>query len=114
MTIFRLILAAWLIIITIYTVFVVAEHGINLFPAFFGDITAMSWAGQFNMDFMGFLFLSATWVTWRHHFTPLGWVLAIPAFFGGIPFLTVYLLIVSRSPGCDMKTILLGPQRAAG
>jgi len=91
----------------------VAEHGINLFPAFFGDIAAMGWAGQFNMDFMGFLFLSAAWVAWRHQFTPLGWVLAVPAFFGGIPFLTIYLLIVTRTPDCDMKAVFLGPQRAA-
>ena len=113
MTLFRLTLAAWLIIISIYTAFVIAQHGPGLFGVFFGDIAAMGWPGQFNLDFMGFLFLSGLWVAWRHHFTPLGLVLAVPAFLGGIPFLTIYLLIVSRQPDCDIKSIFLGPQRAA-
>ena len=113
MSVFRTILAAWLAIVTVYTVFVVAEHGMNLFAVFFGDMAEMGWPGQFNLDFMGFLFLSATWVAWRHDFAPLGWVLAIPAFLGGIPFLTIYLLVVSSQPGADMKVVLLGPQRAA-
>lgn len=113
MAIFRLILSAWLLIISVYTVFVVAEHGFNLFPVFFGDIAALGWPGQFNMDFMGFLFLSGTWVAWRHHFRPLGLLLAIPAFLGGIPFLTIYLLVVTRTQDCDMNIVLLGPERAA-
>ena len=113
MTTFRLILAIWLLVIAVYTAFVVAEHGIGLFEVFFGDIAAMGWPGQFNLDFMGFLFLSGLWVAWRHHFSPLGLALAPLAFLGGIPFLTVYLLIVSRQATCDMKTVLLGPNRAA-
>lgn len=35
-----------------------ASHAWNLFPVFFGDIAAMTWAGQFNADFTGFLLLS--------------------------------------------------------
>jgi len=113
MALFRLMLVSWLIIITVYTAFVVAQHGLNLFPAFFGDIARMGWAGEFNMDFMSFLFLSACWVAWRHHFSATGLLLAIPAFLGGMPFLTIYLLIVSRAPDCTMKTVLLGPVRAS-
>jgi hypothetical protein len=113
MAAFRIILVSWLLVISVYTAFVVNEHGMGLFTVFFGDIAAMGWPGQFNLDFMGFLFLSGLWVAWRHHFSPLGLGLALVAFLGGIPFLTVYLLIVSRQPGCDMKTVMLGAHRAA-
>lgn len=36
-----------------------------------------------------------------------------PAFFGGGLFLTVYLLIASFSADGDVRTVLLGPSRAA-
>jgi hypothetical protein len=114
MTIFRLILAAWLAVLTAYTAVVIANHGFGLFEVFFGDILSMGWPGQFNLDFLGFLFLSGLWVSWRHHFSPAGLALGVVALLGGIPFLTIYLLVVSRAPDCDMKMILLGSQRALG
>ena len=112
MTIFRIILAAWLVVLTVYTTVVITNHGLGLFEVFFGDILAMGWPGQFNLDFLGFLSLSGLWVSWRHHFSPGGLALGVVALLGGIPFLTIYLLIVSRTPDCDMKMIFLGPQRA--
>ena len=32
----------------------------------------MKWFGQFNLDFMGFLILSAIWVAWRNQFSAAG------------------------------------------
>ena len=32
----------------------------------------MTWPGQFNFDFFGFLILSATWTAWRNQFSALG------------------------------------------
>lgn len=110
---FRILLGTLLIAVVAYTIPVIANHGPNLFPVFFGDIAEMTWRGQFNVDFMGFLVLSATWVAWRHHFQPAGLTLAVPAFFGGIPFLTTYLLVVSFQAKGDMKVVMLGPKRAA-
>jgi hypothetical protein len=55
-----------------------------------------SWFGQFNLDFMFMLSLSALWVSWRHRFSATGLALGVVAFLGGILFLTVYLLIESR------------------
>ncbi|MGB0919794.1 MAG: hypothetical protein ACPG06_03575 [Alphaproteobacteria bacterium] len=109
---FRILLGGLLFAVVAYTVPVLLNHGPNLFPVFFGDIAEGTWRGQFNVDFMGFLVLSAVWVAWRHGFKPLGLLLAAPAFLGGIPFLTTYLLIVSFQANGNMKVIMLGSSRA--
>ena len=49
-----------------YTGVVVAKHGVDLLPRFFGDIRAGDWPGQFNLDFLCFLILSALWTAWRN------------------------------------------------
>lgn len=88
-------LVVFAVALAAYTAAVIASHGWNLFPAYFGDLRAMNWAGQFNFDFSGFLVLSALWTAWRNAFSPLGLALAGVAFFGGMMFLAVYLLILS-------------------
>jgi hypothetical protein len=107
MTLLRLVLVVHLALLTAYTAIVVGNHGINLFPAFFGDIAAMGWAGQFNFDFIGFLVLSALWTAWRNSFSPLGLLLGVVAFFGGMAFLSIYVLILSLHAR-DIQDILLG------
>jgi hypothetical protein len=84
---------------------------LGLLPIFFGDMAAMGWPGQFNLDFTGMLTLSALWVGWRHEFSPAGLLLAALAFFGGSLFLTTYLLIVTSRSGGDMKEVLVGKSR---
>jgi len=111
---FRILLVLMLLVLIAYTGVVIASHGWNLFPVFFEDMTAMTWPGQFNTDFMGFLILSGLWTAWRHHFSPLGLLLGLIAFFGGIIFLTIYLLVVSGGAKGNAKVLLLGPRRAAG
>lgn len=113
MTAFRALLALWWVAIIVYTAIVIANHGINLFGPFFGDMAAMGWPGQFNLDFTSLLTLSALWVAWRHHFSGPGLALAVLAFFGGGLFLTTYLLVASRQAGGDATELLLGPERAA-
>lgn len=113
MNAFRSLLCLLLVIVVSYTIPVVAEHGLlTLFPTFFGDIATMGWPGQFNLDFLGFLVLSAIWTAWRNGFSGLGIALAPVAFFGGIPFLTAYLLILTFRCDGDVKVMLLGEQRA--
>ena len=85
-----------LIAISVYTAMTVNQYGWNLFTPFFSEILTYSWFGQFNLDFMFMLSLSALWVSWRHRFSPTGFALGVLAFLGGILFLTVYLLIESR------------------
>ncbi|MEM9055296.1 MAG: hypothetical protein AAGB16_08215 [Pseudomonadota bacterium] len=112
MTVLRLYAAIFLVVLTVYTGIVIANHGATLVPIFFGDMTAMTWPGQFNLDFMGFLILSTLWVLWRNEFKPIGWALAPFALFGGMMFLTIYLLVLSvRVP--DLKTLLIGEARAS-
>lgn len=114
MMLFRLFLAACLLVIIGYTAVTIANHGINLFPAFFGDIAAMGWPGQFNLDFMTFLLLAALWVAWRHHFSTAGIALGLLASLGGMLFLSIYLLIHSYRTKGDVRALLLGPARAFG
>lgn len=108
MTLFRVLLLLIFIAITLYTGVVIAQHGLNLFPVFFGDMAALGWPGQFNLDFMCMLALAALWVAWRHRFNAAGIALGIAAFLGGALFLSVYLLIESFRAGDDVRTLLLG------
>lgn len=56
---FRLFLvAAWLGLMG-YTAIVIQNHGPDLVTVFFGDIAAIGWPGQFNLDFTIMLALSA-------------------------------------------------------
>ena len=112
MTVFRIILIALLAFLSIYTAVVVMNHGFNFLPTAFGDMFAMTWQKQFNIDFLTFLVLSAIWTAWRHQFSPVGLALGVVAFFGGMIFLTVYLLIVSFQVNGDVKALLLGKARA--
>lgn len=108
---FRLYLAALWILLIGYTAVVIAEHGIGLLPVFFGDIQDMAWPGQFNLDFLMMLTLSALWVSWRHQFTAGGLALGLLALCGGASFLTVYLFVLSLQCQGEMKKILLGTRR---
>lgn len=107
MTLLRIVLVVHLALLTAYTAVVMGNHGMNLFPAFFGDIAIMGWAGQFNFDFIGFLMLSGLWTAWRNNFSPLGLLLGVVAFFGGMMFLSIYVLILSLYAR-DIQDILLG------
>lgn len=114
MTAFRILLATIFLTIAVYTAIVVADHGLGLLPVFFGDMAAMGWAGQFNLDFMGMLALSALWLAWRNEFSPFGIALGTLGFFGGAPVLTAYLFVTSFAVEGDVKALLLGRGRADG
>ena len=108
MTAFRaLIMVLWLGLAG-YTAVVVSRHGIGLLPIFFGDIARLGWPGQFNLDFLCFLILSALWTAWRRRFSATGLLLAVPAFFGGAGFLLPYLLILTFREKGDLVRVLIG------
>jgi hypothetical protein len=108
MTIFQMFLATLWLTLTGYTAVVISNHGLGLLPIFFGDMATMAWPGQFNLDFMFMLLLSALWVSWRHRFSVGGLGLALLALFGGASFLTVYLFVLSLQSKGNVKAILLG------
>ncbi|MEZ5558002.1 MAG: hypothetical protein R3E86_05570 [Pseudomonadales bacterium] len=112
MAAFRVLLVAIFVAIAVYTAIVAANHGLGLLEVFFRDIAAMGWPGQFNLDFMCFLALSALWLAWRHEFSAAGIALGIVGFFGGALFLSLYLLVVSLSVRGDVNALLLGTGRA--
>ena len=108
MTAFRaLIMVLWLGLAG-YTAVVVSQHGIGLLPIFFGDIATLGWPGQFNLDFLCFLILSALWTAWRSGFSATGLLLAVPAFFGGAGFLLPYLLILTFREKGDLVRVMIG------
>lgn len=112
MAIFRSYIIAVFLIVSAYTGIVVFDYGINLFPHFFGDMMALTWAGQFNLDFMFMLSFSALWVLWRNQFSPQGIGLAVLAFFFGAPFLCLYLTyLLAKTKGSMVRT-LIGERQA--
>jgi hypothetical protein len=112
MTAFRSFLVAVFLCLGAYTAVVGMNHGWNLLPVFFSDIAAMTWAGQFNFDFMTFLALSGLWLAWRHHFSPGGVALGVLGFFGGMMVLAPYLLYASVQAKGDARILFLGKARA--
>jgi len=109
----RALLLVILTVLVIYTAIVVNNHGMGLIPIFFQDILAMGWPGQFNLDFLCFLILSATWLCWRHDFSPAGLVLGLCGFFGGAFFLSLYLIVASYKANGDFQRLLLGDKRVS-
>ena len=108
MALLRIVLVIHLAILTAYTAIVIGNHGWNLMPVFFGDMALMGWPGQFNLDFIGFLMLSALWTAWRNSFSPLGLALAVVAFFGGMQtwFLMLLALAVSIASAAPRRPII--------
>lgn len=114
MTAFRALLVAVIVVVGAYTAPVILEHGLLvLLPTFFGDMLTMDWPGQFNLDFFCFLIFSATWLAWRHAFSPGGLALGIGGLLLGAPYLAIYLLVQSFRVDGDVAALFLGEARAA-
>jgi hypothetical protein len=111
MAAFRGLLVLMFIVICAYTTVVMLAHGVDPLPVFFEDIAAMTWHGQFNLDFMCFLILSGLWVAWRHQFSAAGIALGLLATIGGAPFLSAYLIVHSIKADGDVRELLLGSGR---
>jgi hypothetical protein len=108
MQMFRLILIAFTIIIVGYTLAAVANDGANLLPHFFAPIVALTWQGQFNLDFTTYLILSGIWMAWRGGFTRGSVALGILAPPFGILFFAPYLIYLVTKTSGDARKLLLG------
>ncbi len=114
MPLFRAYVAILFVTIATYTAIVMSTHGADFVPEFIAAVTAMTWTGQFNMDFMIYLGISAIWIAWRHQFTPAGLVLAFFGLVGGALFFLPYLFIVAGKANGNAALLLLGPDRTRG
>lgn len=112
MTGLRIFLAVIGLTILVYTLPVIANHGMDLLPVFFGDIAKMDWPGQFNVDFSTFLLMTMLWVAWRNNFSLPGLLLACLVPVGGGMFTSGYILFLTFSLKGDMAAVLLGKDRA--
>lgn len=101
-------LGVFLIALMGYTLVTVSNHGLGLVPIFFADMAAMTWPGQFNFDFFGFLLTSGLWTAWRNGFTPKAFGLGLLAVFFGMLWVCGYGLYLSHKTGGDLKQMLLG------
>jgi hypothetical protein len=113
MQIFRIYLVVLIVVLYSYTALVVLNHGLGLYPIFFGDIAEMAWPGQFNLDFLMFLTLSGLWLAWRHHFSAGGIILGILGTLMGMAILAPYLIWAGVKANGDVKVFFLGEERAA-
>jgi hypothetical protein len=93
-----------------YTLAAASKDGLDLITPALLDLAALGWPGQFHLDFLTYLILSAGWIAWRHQFSAAGIALGLVAAVAGMMFFSVYLLIVSFQVNGDLKKILLGAQ----
>lgn len=104
----RYTLIAMTVLIVPFTVAATANGGINLITPFLTPVVALSWQGQFNIDFACYLVLSGIWMAWRGGFSSGSIALGILAPPLGILFFAPYLIyLVGKSNG-NPRQLLLG------
>ena len=111
MAMLRFFLLVSTILIYVYTYFAVAAQGINWPAVAFGDILALNWRSQFDVDFVIHLLLLATWISWREGFSMKGHVFGFLSIVMGGMFSFPYLLYAIYVAKGDPKRILLGDHR---
>ncbi len=95
-----------------YTGVVIARDGMDFFTPFLTNVFAVDWSGQFNLDFMSYLVLSALWVAWRHRFSTRGLVFAGFSAVLGFVFFAPYVLVQTMRVD-DVRALVLGEQAEA-
>jgi hypothetical protein len=80
----------------------------RLFQFFIGNIVAMNWSGQFNVDFICYLMLSGFWIMWRSKFSIGSVILGFAAMILGILFFSPYLMYLLNKSNGNLKLLFLG------
>ncbi len=104
----RLLLIVFTVVIIAFTLAAAANEGLNLLPHFIDPILALTWQGQFNVDFATYLILSGVWMAWRGGFTAGSIALGVLAPSLGILFFAPYLIYLIGTSSGDPKRLLLG------
>ncbi|CAD71384.1 hypothetical protein-transmembrane prediction [Rhodopirellula baltica SH 1] len=96
--------------VLIYSMTLIASlsDGINWPSVATNDLIAFNWRSQFDTDFLIYLLLGATWITWREGFTAKGHYYAFLSVFLGGMFSFPYLLLATFKADGDPRKVLLG------
>jgi len=90
------------------TVIAVTYHGFNWPAVAIQDLAALNWRSQFDTDFVIYLLLGSTWISWREGFTAKGHAFGFLNVFLGGMFGFPYLFFASIHANGDPTRILLG------
>ena len=104
----RLFLVIATIAIYAVTAIAVVGHGPNWPAVALSDLMAGNWRSQFDIDFILYLLIIASWVSWREGGGARGFLLGVISIVMGGMFAFPYLfLAISRSAG-DPQQVLMG------
>ncbi|WP_342076003.1 hypothetical protein [Yoonia sp. SS1-5] len=110
----RTTLTILLLAMVLVTLTAVTNEGFDLISPYVGPILALSWQGQFNVDFACYLVLSGIWMAWRQGFTNGGISLGVLAPPLGMLFFAPYLIYLIGKSGGDPRRFLLGVHAETG
>ena len=105
---FKTLLIVQTLVLLSYTLVVFKIEGVNLFSIFIKNIQLYNWSGQFSLDLLCYLILSAFWIMWRNKFNLKSILLGIFAMLLGILFFAPYLLWLVNKENGDLKLVLFG------
>ncbi len=106
--VFAALLLIQTLIILVYTLYVFQAEGADLLSVFVSQVKSLTWAGQFNLDFLCYLTLSGFWIMWRDKFSFRSVPIGLMAMVLGILFFAPYLLwLLLREKG-EIKRVLTG------
>jgi hypothetical protein len=91
-----------------YTYVAYKAEGINLFSVFIKNVTALNWSGQFNLDFLCYLFLSGLWIMWRNKFNVKSIFIGTVAMILGIVFFAPYLFWLITKENGNLNRVFCG------
>lgn len=108
MQVIRISLLASTILIYLITVIATVTYGPNWPAVAIADLQALDWRTQFDVDFILYLLIVATWISWREGGGAKGFVFgALSVVLGGM-FTFPYLLFCTFHGQGDPHRILLG------
>ena len=104
----RVILIVMILTISFTTIAAIVNEGANLLPHFLTPIIALTWQGQFNVDFACYLILTGIWVAWRGGFSRASGLTGLFAAVAGILFVAPLLIYYIHRAQSDPRRFLLG------
>ena len=104
----RALLVTQILVLGVYTMYVINKEGFTLLDVFIGNIASFQWNGQFNLDFSCYLALSGLWIMWRNKFSISSVGMAIFATIIGIMAFAPYVLYLLAVERGNLKKVLVG------